>query len=70
MSEDEKKDLGQADLWKYVGLGGQLAVTVGLFVGVGWWLDQKFGWSPWAMITLGMLGIAAGMYHFVKDTLK
>jgi ATP synthase protein I len=61
---------GGQDLWKYVGLGTQLAVTVILFVGIGWWLDQRYGWSPWGTLSLGMLGLAAGLYHFVKDALR
>ena len=61
---------GQQDLWKYLGSGSQLAVTVILFVGIGWWLDQRYGWSPWGTLILGMLGLAAGLYHFVKDALR
>ncbi|HYG73533.1 MAG TPA: AtpZ/AtpI family protein [Planctomycetota bacterium] len=72
--DDEKPDKDksgiQADLAKFLGLGMHLAVTVALFVALGWWLDNKFNSSPWAMIAAGMLGIAAGMYHFVKKTLK
>jgi F0F1-type ATP synthase assembly protein I len=47
-----------------------LALTVALFVALGWWLDQHYGWSPWGVLVLGTLGVAAGMYHFIKDTLR
>lgn len=58
------------ELWRYVGLGTQLAVTVAVFVGLGWWVDQRYGWSPWGMLVLSCLGLAAAMYHFVKDALR
>ena len=57
------------DLWRYLSAGTQLAVTVGLFVGLGWWLDQHFGWTPWGLVVAGMLGIGVGMYGFLKDAL-
>ncbi len=60
----------QRDMWGYLGLGAQLAVTVLLFAGLGGWLDQRYGWSPWGLLTLGMLGVAAGLYHFLKDALR
>ena len=58
------------DLWRYLGVGTVLALTVALFVGVGWWLDQRYGCSPWGVLVLGTLGVAAGMYHFIKDALR
>ena len=61
---------GTQDLWHYIGLGTQLALTVLLFVGIGYWLDERFGWSPWGIISFGLFGIAAGLYHFVKDALR
>ena len=49
----------ERDLWRYASLGMQLAATVILFVLAGWWLDKHYGWSPWATLGLGMLGVAA-----------
>lgn len=56
------------DLWRYVGLGLQLTVTIGLFVVLGWWVDRKFGYEPWGITVLSLVGIAVGLYHFVKET--
>ena len=61
---------GNQDLWKYVSLGTQLTISVGLFVLLGWWIDRHFGWSPWGTTVLGMLGICAAMYVFLKDSLR
>jgi ATP synthase protein I len=66
---DKNKSGSEQDLWRYVSLGTQLTGTVGVFVLLGWWLDNKYGWSPWGVLISGTLGVAAGMYHFVKDAL-
>ena len=70
--KEPRKGLPEApqELWKYLGLGTQLAFTVALFVGLGWWLDQHYGWSPWCVLVLGTLGVVAGMYQFIKDALR
>ena len=65
----KKEAPGTQSGWRYVGLGVQLAVTVAVFVWLGWWLDSRFGWSPWGMCVLGLLGVAAGLYHFLKDAM-
>jgi F0F1-type ATP synthase assembly protein I len=52
------------------GIGLQIGVGVGLGCLVGWWLDKKFGWSPWGIVVGSMLGLAAGMYLMIKETLK
>jgi F0F1-type ATP synthase assembly protein I len=56
--------------WRLAGLGTELAVCVGMFVALGYWLDQKFECSPWGLLGLGALGIVAGMYRFVKAALR
>ena len=65
-----QKDGGNQDLFRYLGLGMQLSVTVAVFAGIGWWLDSKYGWSPYGLLSLGSLGVAAGLYHFAKDALR
>jgi F0F1-type ATP synthase assembly protein I len=70
-SDENKKGIGSdRDLWRYVSLGTQLTGTVGVFVLLGWWLDQKYGWSPYGVLISGSIGVAAAMYHFVKGALK
>lgn len=65
-----KKSNGDRDLWRYLGLGTQLTITVALFVLLGWWLDKKFGWTPWGLVTSASLGVAVGMYGFLKEALR
>jgi F0F1-type ATP synthase assembly protein I len=59
-----------ADLWRFFGAGIQLAATVGLFCLLGWWLDGKFGWTPWGLVACGSFGTIAGLYHFLKGAMK
>lgn len=47
----------------------QMAVGVGLGCIVGWWLDRRFGWSPWGLIVGAMLGLVAGMYLLIKEAI-
>ena len=46
--------------------GMQLAVTLLLFIFIGLALDRKFGASPWFMLGGSLLGIAVGLYGFLR----
>ena len=54
----------------YLGIGLEMAVGVTLGYAVGWWLDRKFGWSPWGVTVGSLLGVAAGMYLLIKEALR
>lgn len=42
-----------------VGLSFLFSLLIG--IGVGWWLDEKFGWRPYGVLTGIALGMAAGV---------
>jgi len=63
------RDDSDLTIWRFFGMGIQLAVTVALFAALGLWLDGKFGWTPWGLIGFGLLGVTAGMYQFLKAAL-
>ena len=69
-SPRDDKPGNNADLWRFFGSGIQLSVTVGLFALLGWWLDGRFGWTPWGLVICGSLGTLAALYHFLKDAMK
>ena len=49
----------------YMALGTTLAVDVGLGVGVGYWLDRRFGTSPLFLLLGGVLGMGlAGLFLY------
>jgi len=66
-AQAQAQELG---LWRLAGLGTELTGTVIVFVAVGWFLDSRFGWTPWGMLSFGLLGVAAGMYRFIKEALR
>jgi len=47
--------------------GFDLAIVIGGFTAVGWWLDRKYGWTPWGTLTGAVLGIVGGMTNFLRE---
>jgi ATP synthase protein I len=54
----------------YLGTGVQLAVTVGIMIYIGKILDDYFETYPLFILIFAFLGIAAGMYNFIKTVLS
>ncbi len=69
---DKPSSLGQAyrSVGPYLTLGIQLIVTILLCLFAGHWADGKFDTSPLLTLIGGLIGIAAGFYHFFKVILK
>ena len=62
---------GKASIGKAFSLVTQLSLTVltgaGLFLALGLWLDERFGWSTTVpLLILGILGGAQGAYDLAK----
>lgn len=56
---------------KYTQLGVQLVVTILVCIFAGHWADGYFGFEkPWLTLTGSILGIALGMYQFLKGLPK
>jgi hypothetical protein len=36
---------------------------------VGWWLDKKYGWSPWGVLIGAGLGLIGGTYNLIRESL-
>jgi len=54
---------------RYSGVGLELAgATAGLAL-VGYWVDGKFGTSPWGILIGVFIGIVGGLYNLVKESL-
>lgn len=53
-------------LGQTAGVGFEFLATVGLPLGLGYWLDKKAGTLPWLMMLLGAAGFAAGLYRMLK----
>ena len=55
---------------KYLGMGLETAVGVGLGYLVGAWLDRKYHWTPWGVTIGTLLGTAGGLYLLLKEALR
>lgn len=54
---------------RYSGVGLELAgATAGLAL-VGYWIDSKFGTSPWGILGGVVIGIVGGLYNLVRESL-
>jgi len=54
---------------RYSGVGIELAgATAGLAL-VGYWIDGKFGTSPWGILGGVVIGIVGGLYNLVRESL-
>ena len=54
---------------RYSGVGLELAgATAGLAL-VGYWIDGKFGTSPWGILGGVGIGLVGGLYNLVRESL-
>ncbi|HVZ20303.1 MAG TPA: AtpZ/AtpI family protein [Vicinamibacterales bacterium] len=54
---------------RYSGVGLELAGAIAGFALIGYWVDGKFGTSPWGMLGGVVLGLVGGLYNLVKESL-
>ena len=47
----------------------QLVASILLPTLIGWWLDGKFGTRPWLMLAGAIVGIAVGLFGFIRTAL-
>lgn len=62
-------DSNEPNWGRYVGMGLEVAVGVGLGSLVGWWLDRRYQWS-WGTVIGAMIGLASGMYLLIRETTR
>lgn len=72
--EDEKGLSSLAEAYQkagpYIGASTTLVASVGVFAGLGWWLDQKFGHrTPWFLLGGALLGMVGGFVSFFRTVL-
>lgn len=65
-SASPKKPSSSRDFGRYAGLGLQFAVTLALFGALGYWLDSRFGSTPWLLVTGILFGSVFAFIAIVK----
>lgn len=53
-------------LGPYMGMGFQLAAAMTAFGALGWWLDTRFGTTPWLLAAGAILGATGGMIAVIR----
>jgi hypothetical protein len=54
---------------RFAGIGLETGVGVTLGILVGQWLDKRYHWH-WATIIGAFLGLAGGLYLFIRDAIR
>lgn len=72
--EDEKglSDLaeGYRKASPYIAASTSLVAAVGVFTGLGIWLDRKFGTLPWLTLVGVVVGMTGGFISFFRTVLS
>jgi ATP synthase protein I len=71
MKEETRKYIRQLADASSIGL--QLAFSIFIGLGIGWWLDGVVGTFPWLTLIFMVMGVAAGFlnyYRFAKRQQK
>ena len=64
MKDDTKKMLRQLGVAST--LGFQVAFSIFIGLGIGVWLDSKFGTFPWLALVFMIFGIVAGFLNYYR----
>jgi ATP synthase protein I len=67
---DDRASSPLTEVARFSGHGLTIAVSTGLFLMVGWWVDGKLGTRPLFAIGGALLGAAAGLYSMVQHVLQ
>lgn len=55
-----------SEVGPYLGLGMQIALSMALFVAIGYALDVWLGILPWGTVTGALVGMASVFYHLLR----
>ncbi|HVS71754.1 MAG TPA: AtpZ/AtpI family protein [Phycisphaerae bacterium] len=56
----------EVSVWQWAGVGLQFAASVAIFLLIGRWIDNKFGWSYAATLTLLAVALIGNFYLLIK----
>ena len=56
----------ESTTYRYAGLGLTFAMSLLAFTGIGYWLDEQFGTSPWLLVAGVFLGFLGALYSLIS----
>jgi F0F1-type ATP synthase assembly protein I len=66
INEDEQKRRRARFLASAYSLAWGFPASIGVGIGLGWWLDKHFRTSPWLIIVFGALGAIGGFVQLFR----
>ena len=51
---------------RYASVGIEIGVSIVIGLGMGWWIDVKFGFGPWGLLIGFCLGLAAAIKAMMR----
>ena len=70
VSEAAEQNKAMRDVGPYLTLGIQMAASILLFCGIGYWLDHTFHTSPLWTATLTIFGAISGLAYFLTTVIR
>ncbi|MEZ6196112.1 MAG: AtpZ/AtpI family protein [Planctomycetota bacterium] len=64
MSRRDGGGLGAAG--DFLGAGSTFLAEIGVFAGLGWWLDGRFGTTPWLLVAGIPIGLSLATWHLLR----
>jgi F0F1-type ATP synthase assembly protein I len=55
---------------RYSGVGLELAGAIAGLALVGYWIDRRFGTTPWGILGGVVVGLVGGLYNMVRESLQ
>ncbi|OGR47269.1 MAG: hypothetical protein A2X40_01735 [Elusimicrobia bacterium GWC2_65_9] len=66
-AESEEANESRRRSWALaLSIGWELASFSLLGFGLGYWLDGRYGSSPWGVLVLTLIGIVLGLYRLIR----
>ncbi|MBF0597081.1 AtpZ/AtpI family protein [Faecalibacter rhinopitheci] len=69
--KQEPKTKNVNNYLKFSAMGIQMALTIAIFAGIGYWLDQKYQTKqPYWTAALSLFGVFGGIYSVIRQLPK